>query len=216
MPLPGRPEPRTLEARWIGLCAPSSITRFGGGSQERRRRRRVVRHHGGDAPPLHRHPRPLVGERRATRPLSRIGISSRVITLPAGSVNRRRASNPPSGAAYFSYSIRFRIRWEVHGPPADRHDLSPAATHWTRESPASQCGALCKCDGPGAIRTRDLLLRRQALYPAELRTLPMYFPSGRRDLNPGPPAPEAGALPDCATPRLPCALRESNPQPSDP
>ena len=26
--------------------------------------------------------------------------------------------------------------------------------------------------------------------------------SGRRDLNPGPPAPEAGALPGCATPRL--------------
>ena len=25
--------------------------------------------------------------------------------------------------------------------------------------------------GPGAIRTRDLLLRRQALYPAELRAL---------------------------------------------
>ncbi len=25
--------------------------------------------------------------------------------------------------------------------------------------------------------------------------------SGRRDLNPGPPAPEAGALPGCATPR---------------
>ena len=79
--------------------------------------------------------------------------------------------------------------------------------------------------GPGAIRTRDLLLRRQALYPAELRArLPgsreergakrekavpsSRFPlryslgkSGRRDLNPGPPAPEAGALPGCATPR---------------
>ncbi len=26
-------------------------------------------------------------------------------------------------------------------------------------------------------------------------------PSGRRDSNPGPPAPKAGALPDCATPR---------------
>ena len=64
--------------------------------------------------------------------------------------------------------------------------------------------------------------------------------SGRRDLNPGPPAPEAGALPGCATPRtqlggwavwqlgryrpsaplpnchLQRALRDSNPQPSDP
>jgi hypothetical protein len=27
------------------------------------------------------------------------------------------------------------------------------------------------------------------------------IPSGRRDSNPGPPAPKAGALPDCATPR---------------
>ncbi len=30
--------------------------------------------------------------------------------------------------------------------------------------------------GPGATRTRDLLLRRQALYPTELRT--------RKDLDP--------------------------------
>jgi hypothetical protein len=29
----------------------------------------------------------------------------------------------------------------------------------------------------------------------------LYLPSGRRDSNPGPPAPKAGALPDCATPR---------------
>ena len=39
--------------------------------------------------------------------------------------------------------------------------------------------------------------------------------SGRRDSNPGPPAPKAGALPDCATPRLsdnnldaPCRTRK--------
>jgi hypothetical protein len=77
--------------------------------------------------------------------------------------------------------------------------------------------------GPGATRTRDLLLRRQALYPAELRTRIQggensprstvsatgprgYWKtgraahqggssrSGRPDLNRGPPAPEAGAL----------------------
>ena len=29
----------------------------------------------------------------------------------------------------------------------------------------------------------------------------MLIWSGSRDLNPGPPAPEAGALPGCATPR---------------
>ena len=30
---------------------------------------------------------------------------------------------------------------------------------------------------------------------------PLVIWSGSRDLNPGPPAPKAGALPDCATPR---------------
>lgn len=38
------------------------------------------------------------------------------------------------------------------------------------------------------------------LYPDELRALKW---SGRRDLNPRHPAPKAGALPDCATPRYP-------------
>ena len=31
--------------------------------------------------------------------------------------------------------------------------------------------------------------------------------SGRQDLNLRPPAPKAGALPDCATPRLPACFR---------
>src|SRR3954464_11190968 len=31
---------------------------------------------------------------------------------------------------------------------------------------------------------------------------PVIFWSGRRDLNPRPPAPQADALPGCATPRL--------------
>ena len=56
----------------------------------------------------------------------------------------------------------------------------------------------------------------------------LYDQSGRRDLNPGPLAPEASALPGCATPRsdspasrIHCtctarARRDSNPQPSDP
>jgi hypothetical protein len=35
----------------------------------------------------------------------------------------------------------------------------------------------------------------------EVGTGPNDTPSGRRDSNPGPPAPKAGALPDCATPR---------------
>jgi hypothetical protein len=44
---------------------------------------------------------------------------------------------------------------------------------------------------PWRIRTSDLLLRRQLLYPAELRAQPS---SGREDLNLRPPAPKAGAL----------------------
>src|SRR5438093_2095322 len=61
---------------------------------------------------------------------------------------------------------------------------------------------------PERIRTSDPQLRRLVLYPAELqaRKIPMggrnnRIWSGREDLNLRPPAPKAGALPDCATPR---------------
>jgi hypothetical protein len=37
------------------------------------------------------------------------------------------------------------------------------------------------------------------------KTREMFW-SGRRDLNSGPPAPKAGALPGCATPRLKCFM----------
>jgi hypothetical protein len=36
--------------------------------------------------------------------------------------------------------------------------------------------------------------------------------SGRRDSNPGPPAPKAGALPDCATPRTSHEVQHSGPK----
>ena len=62
------------------------------------------------------------------------------------------------------------------------------------------------CD-PAAIRTQDLLLRRQLLYPAELRGLdyfkvcrdllyacPFLCLSGCPDSNWGSPAPKAGAI----------------------
>ena len=73
---------------------------------------------------------------------------------------------------------------------------------------------------PDRTRTCDPRLRRPMLYPAELRALipkgavqhrrasTYAMPgrlrakwSGRRDSNPRHPAPKAGALPDCATPR---------------
>ena len=67
---------------------------------------------------------------------------------------------------------------------------------------------------PGGIRTPDPRLRRPLLYPTELQAAdrcgllssaasgcPSKSWSGRPDLNWGPPAPKAGALPGCATPR---------------
>src|SRR4051812_26552582 len=75
---------------------------------------------------------------------------------------------------------------------------------------------------PEGIRTPDLRLRRPLLYPTELlapkttasnkRRVPPGLNthysltqqskwSGREDLNFRPPAPKAGALPGCATPR---------------
>src|SRR6185437_12153464 len=81
------------------------------------------------------------------------------------------------------------------------------------------CDAIRKQSGaPGEARTPDPLLRRQMLYPAELRAQAKKPPShgetkfktlslcgkksGREDLNLRHPAPKAGALPGCATPRF--------------
>src|SRR5262249_10816618 len=73
---------------------------------------------------------------------------------------------------------------------------------------------------PEGIRTPDPRLRRPLLYPTELLALSparqsgalllerdyhtlwfLLLQSGRADLNGRPPAPKAGALPGCATPR---------------
>ena len=52
---------------------------------------------------------------------------------------------------------------------------------------------------PGRIRTCYPRLRRPMLYPDELQA---QIWSGWRDSNSRHPAPKAGALPDCATPRF--------------
>ena len=58
---------------------------------------------------------------------------------------------------------------------------------------------------PGGIRTPDMRLRRPPLYPSELLAHEASFLSrdwsGREDSNLRLPAPKAGALPNCATPR---------------
>ena len=56
-----------------------------------------------------------------------------------------------------------------------------------------------RISAPDRIRTCDPRLRRPPLCPTELRA--RIRQSGRSDSNRGPPAPKAGALPDCATPR---------------
>ena len=54
------------------------------------------------------------------------------------------------------------------------------------------------CGTPGRNRTLDLRIRSPLLYPSELLAQSW---SGREDSNLRPPAPKAGALPGCATPR---------------
>src|SRR3954462_1861999 len=71
------------------------------------------------------------------------------------------------------------------GPPS----LSRGTNHPGRPSPAHTHGRTYRA------RTGAATCRTDMAFPAvEPR-------SGRRDSNPGPPAPKAGALPDCATPR---------------
>jgi hypothetical protein len=68
-------------------------------------------------------------------------------------------------------------------------------------------GFFCSLSDPEGIRTPDRLLRRQMLYPTELRDqirkgqLTLSLLSGWQDSNLRPPAPKAGAIPGYATPR---------------
>src|SRR5262249_34887259 len=65
---------------------------------------------------------------------------------------------------------------------------------------------------PGGNRTPDRRIRNPLLYPSELQAqvrlrrrdsnARQAIKSGREDLNLRLPAPKAGALPGCATPRL--------------
>lgn len=73
------------------------------------------------------------------------------------------------------------------------YQLSYAHHIMTESNSAGDCGT------PGRIRTCYPRLRRPMLYPNELRAQTW---SGWRDSNSRHPAPKAGALPGCATPRL--------------
>jgi hypothetical protein len=118
------------------------------------------------------------------------------------SYGRRRRGVPPSVRGGVSEGAR-TLNPRIHSPVLYRLSY----TH------RKNVGA------PGGSRTPDPRLRRPLLYPTELRAqvgpvlrapgcLPRpsdstFKESGRRDSDPRPPAPKAGALPGCATPRRP-------------
>ena len=91
---------------------------------------------------------------------------------------RRRAEFAPAGAlgvqprgANLEQSLRRPSR-RIRRPVGDLRRLAcgrPSADH--RSTPAAPLGATGEVGTPDRIRTCDLLLRRQTLYPAELRAL---------------------------------------------
>jgi hypothetical protein len=94
---------------------------------------------------------------------------------------------PPSGTIrHRSEVVEFRVEQHLEALK-DRlgilrfgttNDTTKVAESETETPPRSKKGRGKEFrSGPGAIRTRDLLLRRQALYPTELRTL--GFGSGK-------------------------------------
>jgi hypothetical protein len=112
----------------------------------------------------------------------------------------------PGRSAGEELQCRQRFRW------GGRWDSNP-------QQPESQSGTLPLSYGhhyistglPDWTRTSDPQLRRLMLYPPELRAVRFLMSgsigppgprwSGRVDSNHRPPAPKAGALPGCATPR---------------
>ena len=64
---------------------------------------------------------------------------------------------PPCPLHLGEWSHEWRHRWEVGQESKPHTDAQ------------TDVGQECSIYGPGEIRTHDLLLRRQALYPAELR-----------------------------------------------
>ena len=90
----------------------------------------------------------------------------------------------------------------AHAAQADARDVEAGAAEL---DVVHGCSARSAVGGlPGGTRTPDLLLRRQLLYPVELRAARAGGGrswSGRRDSNSRPTGPKPVALPGCATPR---------------
>ena len=86
-------------------------------------------------------------------------------------------------------------------PPGPQPDALPTELHsppieFRRRATLSLFESGSTLGAPEGIRTPDPRLRRPLLFP-----LSYWRESGRADLNGRPPAPKAGALPGCATPR---------------
>ena len=161
----------------------------------------------------------------SARGVSQAGLRVVVSRPPGRTMDRRQyraASRAAPAAARRAQVGVLRPRagsraLPVSGRRASRWTRRRAAGVTTREGGTGSgirafamrrsCGAIGSA--PARTRTWDPQLRRLLLYPPELRARPRkgWTPShrtsgsGRRDSNPGPPAPKAGALPDCATPR---------------
>ena len=89
---------------------------------------------------------------------------------------------------------------------AGTRDITTDYLAWNRGQTAERRARTRGRSAPGGSRTPDLRIRSPPLYPAELQAHQIKSGgagtnSGREDLNLRPPAPKAGALPGCATPR---------------
>jgi hypothetical protein len=150
-------------------------------------------------------------------PAARITTASCLLVLVRGGRRRLGCTGDTVGTAPLSISVHSRPTPSARGQLGDTQLRKSAIFSVCRFFRFSR--KLLNLKGisglPGGTRTPDLLLRRQLLYPVELRAVRVRRcwkkgPRGwafvlgvkwseRRDSNSRPSAPKADALPGCAT-----------------